>query len=76
MNLQILCDLRLMEEASQFWQPVNTKKVPDYLDKIKRPMDLQTVRDNVQKKKYHSREDFLADINQVQLTFKNQKQIT
>jgi hypothetical protein len=54
-----------MEESSQFWQPVNTKKVTDYLDKIKRPMDLQTIRDNVQKKKYHSREEFLGDINQV-----------
>ena len=54
-----------MEESAQFWQPVNTKKVTDYLDKIKRPMDLQTIRDSVQKKKYHSREEFLSDIHQV-----------
>jgi hypothetical protein len=28
-------------------------------------MDLQTIRENVQQKKYHSREEFLADIKQV-----------
>ncbi len=32
---------------------------------IKRPMDLQTIRESVQQKKYHSREEFLADIKQV-----------
>jgi len=40
-------------------------KVTDYLEKIKRPMTLQNIRDNVQKKKYHSREEFLSDVNQV-----------
>jgi hypothetical protein len=34
---------------------------------IKRPMDLQTIRESVQQKKYHSREEFLADIKQVGL---------
>lgn len=57
--------LRVMEEALQFLQPVNTKKVPDYLEKVKTPMDLQTIRENIQNKKYHSREDFLSDINQI-----------
>lgn len=57
----------MMEESTQFWQPVNTKKVTDYLEKIKRPMTLQNIRDNVQKKKYHSREEFLSDVNQVKL---------
>jgi hypothetical protein len=28
-------------------------------------MDLQTIRESVQQKKYHSREEFLADIKQV-----------
>jgi len=37
-----------MEEALQFLQPVNTKKVPDYLDKVKTPMDLQTMRLKIQ----------------------------
>ncbi len=30
-------------------------------------MDLQTIRESVQQKKYHSREEFLADIKQVGL---------
>ena len=54
-----------MDEALQFLQPVNTKKVPDYLDKVKTPMDLQTIRENIQNKKYRSREDFLTDIQQI-----------
>ena len=40
-------------------------QVVDYLDKVKNPMDLQTIRENIQKKKYHSREDFLADMQQI-----------
>ena len=36
-----------------------------YLDKIKNPMDLQTIKENILKKKYHSRQDFLGDINQI-----------
>eukprot|EP00095_Tigriopus_kingsejongensis_P010565 maker-scaffold2286_size17589-snap-gene-0.4 protein:Tk10565 transcript:maker-scaffold2286_size17589-snap-gene-0.4-mRNA-1 annotation:"transcription initiation factor tfiid subunit 1 isoform x2" len=58
-------ELRVMDEALQFLQPVNTKKVIDYLDKIKIPMDLATIRECVQKKKYHSREEFLGDIGQI-----------
>lgn len=27
-------ELRVMDEALQFLQPVNFKKVPDYLDKV------------------------------------------
>lgn len=37
----------------------------NYYDVIKRPMDLQTARENVQQRKYHSREEFLNDINQM-----------
>ncbi len=56
-------ELRQMNEAFLFLQPVNTKKVPDYLEKIKTPMDLQTIREFIQNKKYQSREDFLQDIS-------------
>ena len=35
------------------------------MDKIKNPMDLQTIKENILKKKYHSRQDFLGDINQI-----------
>ena len=56
-----------MDESLQFLQPVNTKKVPDYLEKISHPMDLQTIKENIQQKKYRRREDFLADVNQIVL---------
>jgi transcription initiation factor TFIID subunit 1 len=54
-----------MQEAEAFLFPVSSKSVTTYYDVIKRPMDLQTIRDNVQNKKYHSREEFLGDINQM-----------
>ena len=54
-----------MDEALQFLQPVNPKKVPDYLDKIHRPMDLQTIRENIGEKLYKSRAEFLGDVNQI-----------
>lgn len=37
----------------------------DYHRIIQRPMDLQTIRDNLRQKKYQSREEFLADVNQI-----------
>merc|ERR1712106_1042123 len=61
----ILNELRVMQEAEAFLYPVSSKSVTTYYDVIKRPMDLQTIRDNVQNKKYHSREEFLGDINQM-----------
>lgn len=37
----------------------------DYYKIIQRPMDLQTIRENLRQKKYQSREEFLADVNQI-----------
>ena len=54
-----------MDEALQFLQPVNTKKVIDYLDKIKNPMDLATIKEKIQEKRYSSRGEFLSDISQI-----------
>ncbi|KAH9513823.1 Transcription initiation factor TFIID subunit 1-like [Bulinus truncatus] len=48
-----------------FLFPVNAKEVPDYYRIIKRPMDMQTMRENVRQKKYRSREEFLTDLNQI-----------
>ena len=61
----ILNELRVMPEAEAFLFPVSIKAVTNYYDIIKRPMDLQSMRDNVQNKKYHSREEFLGDMNQM-----------
>lgn len=41
------------------------KVVPDYYKIVVRPMDLQTIRENLRQKKYQSREEFLADVNQI-----------
>ena len=62
---EIHAELRNLDSQQWFWKPVDTKKVVGYLDKIKNPMDLQTIKESILKKKYHSREDFLSDINQI-----------
>lgn len=62
---KVHAELRMMDESLQFLQPVNIKRVPDYLEKVSRPMDLQTVRERIQQKQYHSREEFLADMVQI-----------
>lgn len=41
-----------------FHQPVNGKVVKDYYKIITKPMDLQTLRENVRKRLYPSREEF------------------
>merc|ERR1719348_1764919 len=61
----ILNELRVMPEAEAFLFPVSIKAVTNYYDVIKRPMDLQSMRESVQNKRYHSREEFLGDMNQM-----------
>ncbi|KAI1079175.1 putative Bromodomain testis-specific protein [Whalleya microplaca] len=39
--------------------------VPDYLDKIKTPMDLGTVKKKMDRKEYTTEEEFLADVRQI-----------
>ena len=41
-----------------FHTPVNAKVVKDYYKIITRPMDLQTLRENVRKRLYPSRDEF------------------
>lgn len=62
---EILNDLRDMPDVTPFMFPVNAKKVPDYHKFIVKPMDLQSIRENLRQKKYQSREEFLADVNQI-----------
>lgn len=62
---QILNDIRDMPDVQPFLFPVKEKQVQDYYRIITRPMDLQTIRDNLRHKKYQSREEFLADVNQI-----------
>ena len=39
--------------------------VPDYFDKIKRPMDLGTMKAKMDRKEYTSEEEFLQDVRQI-----------
>ncbi|XP_030762639.1 transcription initiation factor TFIID subunit 1 [Sitophilus oryzae] len=61
----ILNEMRDMPDVQPFLFPVNSKIVIDYYKIIQRPMDLQTIRENLRQKKYQSREEFLADVNQI-----------
>lgn len=46
-------------------KPVNKKLIKDYYNIVKRPMDLETISKKVSAHKYHSRHDFLRDIEQI-----------
>ncbi|KAF2294187.1 hypothetical protein GH714_008082 [Hevea brasiliensis] len=48
-----------------FLKPVSKKEAPDYLDIIKRPMDLSTIREKVRKMEYKHREEFRHDMWQI-----------
>lgn len=62
---QILNEIRDLPDVQPFLLPVKEKHVQDYYTIISRPMDLQTIRENLRHKKYQSRADFLADVNQI-----------
>lgn len=61
----ILNEMRDLPDVQPFLFPVNPKLVMDYYKIVQKPMDLQTIRENLRQKKYQSREEFLADVNQI-----------
>lgn len=62
---QILNEMRDLPDVQPFMFPVNAKLVPDYYRIVQRPMDLQSIRENLRQKRYQSREEFLDDVNQI-----------
>ncbi|XP_072302467.1 transcription initiation factor TFIID subunit 1 isoform X4 [Eucyclogobius newberryi] len=54
----IINDMRDHPNTYPFHTPVNAKVVKDYYKIINRPMDLQTLRENVRKRLYPSRDEF------------------
>ncbi|KAI2809389.1 hypothetical protein BLOT_000538 [Blomia tropicalis] len=50
------------EYAWPFWEPVNTEKYTDYLHKIKRPIDLSTIKTNIETGKYLTINEFASDM--------------
>ena len=57
--------------STDFLEPVDTTQIKDYLEKIKRPMDLGTIKNALLNNKYHKIEDWKSDIKQV---WKNAKE--
>ncbi|KAL2095183.1 hypothetical protein ACEWY4_009902 [Coilia grayii] len=58
----IINDMRDLPNTYPFHTPVNAKLVKDYYKIITRPMDLQTLRENVRKRSYPSREEFRESV--------------
>ncbi|XP_030373648.1 transcription initiation factor TFIID subunit 1 isoform X4 [Scaptodrosophila lebanonensis] len=52
-------------ESWPFLKPVNKKQIKDYYNYIKKPMDLETIGKNIEAHHYHSRAEYMADIELV-----------
>lgn len=65
--LRILHMLKNHKTAWPFKQPVDpiALNIPNYLDIIKQPMDLQTVERNLKRKAYATPTQFHADIGKI-----------
>uniref|UniRef100_T1J1P4 Transcription initiation factor TFIID subunit 1 n=1 Tax=Strigamia maritima TaxID=126957 RepID=T1J1P4_STRMM len=61
----ILNEMREQPNTQPFLVPVNAKTIRDYYNIVTRPMDLQTMRENMRQRKYQSREEFLSDVHQI-----------
>jgi hypothetical protein len=50
-----------------FREPVEPVEdgVPDYFDKVKKPMDLSTIKAKMDRREYADDEEFLADVRQI-----------
>lgn len=76
MFLLHILDRIVEKDTNQFFlEPVNVDEVPDYLDYIKEPMDLGTMRTKVEKNLYRSFTGFEKDLNLIidNCTFYNDK---
>lgn len=54
--------LKPRKEFVPFLKPVNKKLIKGYYDLIKNPMDMETMTKKVRSHRYHSRTDFLSDL--------------
>jgi len=71
----LLLQIVILTKITGFWtrlvgpfkEPVNPKEdgVPDYLDKITKPMDLGTMKAKMDRHEYADEVEFLADMNQI-----------
>ena len=54
--------IKSLQESWPFAKPVDRKRVKNYYERIKTPMDLEQITERVKKHAYHNREEFLADM--------------
>ena len=55
-------NIKPLQESWPFQKPVNKKQLKHYYEKIKEPMDLETMGKKVQQHAYHSRSEFFRDM--------------
>jgi len=58
----LICTLQSHPSAWPFLEPVSEKDVPDYLEVVKRPMDMSLVMDKVNRGEYQTLLEFRSDI--------------
>jgi transcription initiation factor TFIID subunit 1 len=61
----IFNEIKAIEGAEDLMYPVNAKKVPDYYEIVKKPMDLQQVRKNIAENRYDLRRQLIEDLMQI-----------
>eukprot|EP00742_Colponemidia_sp_Colp-10_P005914 GILJ01006325.1.p1 GENE.GILJ01006325.1~~GILJ01006325.1.p1 ORF type:complete len:446 (+),score=99.49 GILJ01006325.1:378-1715(+) len=62
--------MRVLPQAKLFLKPVSAKEVADYYTIIHNPMDIATIKVKVAGLKYRSRDELLADVEQMVLNAK------
>ena len=62
---EILGEIKQIEGTEIFLLPVSSKKVKDYYNIIKKPMDIHTIKNKITDKEYKAREEFLDDWFQI-----------
>lgn len=58
----LVAQIKALPESWPFHKPVSSKQVPDYYDVVKTPIDLLTIRQQVQGHAYQNREEFLEHV--------------
>ncbi|KAI0263548.1 hypothetical protein BC834DRAFT_971243 [Gloeopeniophorella convolvens] len=61
----LITKIKKKDDYAFFLQPVDTEKVPGYMDVIKQPMDFGTMTDKIAKSKYRSLDEFADDFRLV-----------
>ncbi|GFV37304.1 transcription initiation factor TFIID subunit 1 [Trichonephila clavipes] len=62
---KLIAELKSLPDTGPFWAPVNAKLAPNYYQKIKKPMDLLSMKEKARQHKYKSREEFILDVQQM-----------